>query len=127
MMYRILADLVVIFHLLFIIFALLGGLLVIWRNIMVLVHIPAVLWVSVLSFKGWICPLTPLENQLRLAAGGEGYPGGFVEHYLIPVIYPAGFSFDVQIVLGITALMINFVIYAFVYYWEKRRQDRTHE
>ncbi|MDV5168646.1 DUF2784 domain-containing protein [Photobacterium rosenbergii] len=127
MMYRILADLVVIFHLLFIIFALLGGLLVIWRNIMVLVHIPAVLWVSVLSFKGWICPLTPLENQLRLAAGGEGYPGGFVEHYLIPVIYPAGFSFDVQIVLGITALMINFVIYAFVYYWEKRRQDRTYE
>ena len=127
MIYRILADLVVIFHLLFIIFALLGGLLLIWRSFIVFLHIPAVLWVSVLSFKGWICPLTPLENQLRQAAGDEGYPGGFVEHYLIPVIYPPALNFDVQILLGITALVINIVIYAFVYYWYKRRQSRAHE
>ncbi|MGR5062795.1 DUF2784 domain-containing protein [Photobacterium sp. DNB22_13_2] len=124
MIYRILADLVVILHLLFIIFALFGGSLALWRGYMVIVHIPAALWVAVISFKGWICPLTPLENQLRLAAGGEGYPGGFVEHYIIPVIYPVGLRFDIQVLLGIAAMGINLVIYALVYYWSKRRQDR---
>ncbi|MBY5946892.1 DUF2784 domain-containing protein [Photobacterium rosenbergii] len=127
MMYRFLADLVVIFHLLFIIFALLGGLLIIWRGIMVVIHIPAVIWVTVVSFKGWICPLTPLENQLRQAAGDKGYSGGFVEHYLIPVIYPPALNFEVQVVLGFAALTVNIVIYAFVYYWYKHRQGRTHE
>ncbi|MBC7002331.1 DUF2784 domain-containing protein [Photobacterium sp. BZF1] len=127
MMYRLMADLVVIFHLLFIIFGLLGGLLIIWRGILVVIHIPAVLWVSVVSFKGWICPLTPLENQLRQAAGDEGYSGGFVEHYLIPVIYPPTLSFDIQVVLGFAALTVNIVIYAFVYYWYRHRQGRTHE
>ncbi|MGR5471112.1 DUF2784 domain-containing protein, partial [Vibrio astriarenae] len=77
-----LADLVVILHHLFIIFALIGGVLVRWRSYMLFIHIPAALWVTVISFKGWICPLTPLENQLRQAAGDEGYPGGFVEHYI---------------------------------------------
>lgn len=124
MIYRILADLVVILHLLFIIFALLGGSLVLWRGYMLFIHIPAVLWVAVISFKGWICPLTPLENQLRQAAGGEGYPGGFVEHYIIPVIYPVGLRFDVQVLLGIAAMGINLVIYALVYYWNKLKQDR---
>ncbi|MGF1734476.1 DUF2784 domain-containing protein [Photobacterium satsumensis] len=124
MIYRILADLVVILHLLFIIFALLGGSLVLWRGYMLFIHIPAALWVAVISFKGWICPLTPLENQLRQAAGGEGYPGGFVEHYIIPVIYPVGLRFDVQVLLGIAAMGINLVIYALVYYWNKLKQDR---
>lgn len=124
MIYRILADLVVILHLCFIIFALLGGSLVLWRGYMLFIHIPAALWVAVISFKGWICPLTPLENQLRQAAGGEGYPGGFVEHYIIPVIYPVGLHFDVQFLLGIAAMGINLVIYALVYYWNKLKQDR---
>ncbi|KHT62516.1 hypothetical protein RJ45_17010 [Photobacterium gaetbulicola] len=124
MIYRMLADLVVILHLLFIIFALFGGLLVLWRGYMLLVHVPAALWVAVISFKGWICPLTPLENQLRQAAGSEGYPGGFVEYYLIPVIYPVGLRFDVQVFLGITAMGINIVIYAIVYYRYKLRQGR---
>ncbi|AJR05257.1 DUF2784 domain-containing protein [Photobacterium gaetbulicola] len=127
MIYRMLADLVVILHLLFIIFALLGGSLVLWRGYMLLVHVPAALWVAVISFKGWICPLTPLENQLRQAAGGEGYPGGFVEHYIIPVIYPVGLRFDVQFLLGMVAIGINIVIYALVYYWCKLRHDRWRE
>ncbi|UUM32721.1 DUF2784 domain-containing protein [Vibrio japonicus] len=127
MIYRMLADLVVILHLVFIVFALLGGLLVLWRGYMLFVHVPAALWVAVISFKGWICPLTPLENQLRHAAGGEGYPGGFVEHYIIPIIYPAGLSFDVQVLLGITALGVNIAIYAFVYYWYKFKQERWRE
>lgn len=127
MFYRTLADLVVILHLLFILFALLGGLLVLWRVYMLFVHIPAAIWVVMISFKGWICPLTPLENQLRYAAGSEGYMGGFVEHYLIPVIYPAGLRFDVQVLLGIAAVGINIVIYGLVYYWYKIKQDRWRE
>ncbi|WP_319554366.1 DUF2784 domain-containing protein [uncultured Vibrio sp.] len=124
MIYRTLADLVVILHLLFIIFALLGGLLVLWRVYMLFVHIPAALWVALISFKGWICPLTPLENQLRNAAGSEGYPGGFVEHYLIPVIYPAGLRFDVQVLLALVAVGVNIVIYGLVYHRYKIKQDR---
>ncbi len=124
MIYRLLADLVVILHLLFIIFALLGGSLLLWRGFMLLVHIPAALWVALISFNGWICPLTPLENQLRQAAGDEGYPAGFVEHYIIPVIYPAGLHFDVQVLLGIVAVGVNIVVYALVYYRYKLRQER---
>ncbi|MDF2156032.1 DUF2784 domain-containing protein [Vibrio sp. CAU 1672] len=124
MIYRMLADLVVMLHLLFIIFALFGGALILWRVYMLFVHIPAALWVAVISFKGWICPLTPLENQLRQAAGGEGYPGGFVEHYIIPVIYPVGLRFEVQILLGIAAVGINIGVYALVYYWYRHSQDR---
>ncbi|MGR5519997.1 DUF2784 domain-containing protein [Vibrio sp. PNB22_4_2] len=124
MIYRMLADLVVILHLLFIIFALIGGVLVLWRSYMLFIHIPAALWVTVISFKGWICPLTPLENQLRQAAGDEGYPGGFVEHYIIPIIYPVELRFDVQVLLGIAALGINIVIYALVYYRYKLNQGR---
>ncbi|PSU34851.1 DUF2784 domain-containing protein [Photobacterium lutimaris] len=127
MVYRILADLVVILHLVFIIFALFGGSLVLWRGYMLFVHIPAALWVTVLSFKGWICPLTPLENQLRQAAGGEGYPGGFVEHYIIPVIYPVGIHVGVQVLLGIAAVGINIVIYALVYYRYELRHGRWRE
>jgi len=127
MIYRILADLVVLLHLLFIIFALLGGALVRWRTWVLFFHIPAALWVTLLSLKGWICPLTPLENQLRQAAGSEGYSGGFVEHYIIPVIYPAKLHFEVQVLLGIAALGINIAIYALVYYWCKSRSDGGRE
>ena len=124
MIYRVLADLVVILHLLFIIFALLGGGLVLWRGYMLFAHLPAALWVAVVSFKGWICPLTPLENQLRQAAGGEGYPGGFVEHYIIPIIYPVGLRFDIQVLLGVVAVLINIVVYLLVYYGYRHRQNR---
>ncbi|MDV6250478.1 DUF2784 domain-containing protein [Vibrio sp. EA2] len=124
MIYRMLADLVVILHLFFIIFALLGGLLVRWRVYMLFVHIPAAVWVAMISFKGWICPLTPLENQLRYEAGSEGYQGGFVEHYIIPVIYPAELSLDVQILLGVVAVGINIIIYGLVYHWYKSKQQR---
>lgn len=114
MIYRILADLVLVLHLGFIIFALLGGLLVLWCRYAALLHIPAAIWVSLISFKGWICPLTGLENHWRLAAGSEGYAGGFVEHYILPVIYPAGLTPSLQITLGFVALAINIAIYALV-------------
>ena len=122
MIYRVLADLVVIIHLLFIVFALMGALLVIWRGFMVFIHIPAAIWVSVISFKGWVCPLTPLENHLRIAAGSEGYTGGFVEHYLIPVIYPANLTLNHQVVLGFIAIAINAGLYSLVFYRYKLRK-----
>jgi len=121
MIYRMLADLVVILHLLFITFALFGGVLVLWRRYMLFAHIPAALWAVAISVNGWICPLTPLENKLRFSAGAEGYPGGFVEHYVIPIIYPIGLNFDVQILLGIAAVGINIVTYAFIYWWHKSK------
>ena len=116
MMYRVLADLVVILHLLFILFGLLGGLLVLWKGVLVIVHLPAGIWLSVVSYQGWICPLTPLENQLRNHAGLEGYTGGFIEHYLIPIIYPPGLSSNLQLLLAIVALAINIGIYSYVIY-----------
>lgn len=116
MFYHILADLVVIVHLLFIIFALFGGLLLLLRNYLVFIHIPAAIWAALISFKGWVCPLTPLENHLRSATGSEGYTVGFVEHYLIPVIYPVGLTPTIQILFGIIVVIANLGIYAFVYY-----------
>jgi len=109
---------------LFIIFALLGGLLVIARRYLIIVHLPAAIWASLISFMGWICPLTPLENYLRNAAGADGYTGGFVEHYLMPILYPIGITANIQIVLGIFVVFFNISIYTFVYYKHIVKRDR---
>ena len=83
--YRLAADALVAAHLAFIVFVIVGGLLVLrWRRL-VYVHIPAVIWGAMIEFKQWICPLTPLENELRAKAGQAGYTGGFVEYYFLPV------------------------------------------
>lgn len=116
MVYLILADLLVIVHLLFIIFVLLGGGLLVWRGSIIFVHLPAVIWAALISFKGGICPLTPLENQLRQVAGTTGYEQGFVEYYLIPIIYPSNLTANIQIMLGALVLLINLCIYCLVYY-----------
>ncbi len=122
MIYLILADLLVLVHLLFIIFVLLGGLLLILRSYLVFVHLSAVIWASLISFKGWTCPLTPLENYFRQAAGTEGYQEGFVSHYLIPVIYPDNLTLYMQSALGILVIVINISIYSLVYYKRKAKQ-----
>ena len=116
MIYQILADLLVIVHLLFIIFVLLGGFLLILHRAFIFVHLPAVIWAVLLSVKGWICPLTPLENMLREAAGSAGYEQGFIEYYLLPLIYPGNLSAAIQILLATFALLINLAIYCLVYY-----------
>ena len=84
MAYRVLADLVVATHLVFMLYALFGGLLRLWKTWSVFVHAPTAIWIAVVAFRGWICPLTPLENTLRFAAGEAGYEGSFVEHYPHP-------------------------------------------
>lgn len=119
--YRLAADAVVALHLGFIVFAVAGGLLVLRDRRVALLHLPAVAWVVWLELTGAYCPLTPLENALRLRAGERGYSGGFIEHYLTPIIYPAGLTADVQTWLGIGAFAINAALYALA--WRRRRQD----
>ena len=111
MLYRWLADAVVVLHAAFVVFVVLGGVLVIrWRRLAWL-HVPAAIWGALIEFKGWICPLTPLENYLRRRAGLEGYAGGFVEHYVIPALYPAGLTRPTQALLGTLVLAVNVVAY----------------
>jgi len=105
------ADGVVAIHAMFIVFAVLGGFLALWRPWVALLHLPAMAWAAYVEFSGRICPLTPLENQLRALAGERGYSGGFIEHYILPVMYPAGLTRDVQLVLGAAVVAINLIAY----------------
>ena len=99
---------------LLILFVVLGGLLVLkWRWIG-FVHVPAVVWGALIEFQNWLCPLTTLENRLRKAGGAAGYPGGFVEHYVIPVVYPPGLTRNVQIALGLAVLAVNICVYGWL-------------
>ena len=107
----VLADVLVVLHFAFIVFVVLGGLLV-WRwHRVAWLHVPAALWGAVIEFVSGVCPLTPLENQWRVQAGESGYPHSFIEQYLAPLIYPAGLTPSVQIYLGAGVLLINMVIY----------------
>lgn len=115
MPYALLADLVLVLHATFIVFVVLGGLLVLWRRIFIWLHVPAAAWGILIEFQGWICPLTYLENDLRQAAGGGGFEGGFVNHYLAPMVYPAALTPETQVTLGVGALLINVVIYVLVW------------
>lgn len=111
MAYRLLADLVVVLHGAFVGFVVLGGFLA-WRwRPLVWAHVPCAIWGALIEFKGWICPLTPLENYLRRRAGLEGYAGGFVEHYVIPALYPAGLTRPAQALLGALVVVVNVVAY----------------
>jgi len=102
----------VLLHLGFIIFVIIGGFLVVkWRWILFL-HLPAVVWGALIEFRGWLCPLTPIEQRLRQAAGEKGYSGGFMEHYVLPVIYPEALTTDIQMALGGFVILINLVAYA---------------
>jgi hypothetical protein len=110
--YRLLADLTVLVHAAFILFALGGGLLALrWPRI-VWLHLPAVIWAAFIEFSGRICPLTPLENHYRELAGETGYAGDFIDHYVLPVIYPVGLTRGVQFWLGACVLAINVIAYA---------------
>jgi Protein of Unknown function (DUF2784) len=110
-LYRVLANAVVGLHALFILFIVVGGFLA-WRwHRVALLHVPCAVWGVLIEYKGWICPLTPVENSLRMRAGQQGYSGGFVEHYLLPAIYPAGLTPRIQVVLGSAVLVVNLVAY----------------
>lgn len=114
MWYRIGADLVLIVHFAFVLFVILGGLLVLRWPRLAWVHVPVAIYGAVIEFVGFICPLTPLENSLRQRGGEAGYSGGFVEHYITSTIYPSGLTRGIQLVLGIAVLVLNAVIYTIV-------------
>jgi hypothetical protein len=120
MLYRLAADAVLLIHLAFILFAVLGALLALrWPRVLCL-QLPAFLWAAFVMATGRICPLTPLENQLRQQAGEAGYASGFIEHYLLAAIYPEGLTRSVQIGLGVAVLVIN----GAAYLWLLRRRRR---
>jgi hypothetical protein len=113
-LYGILAGVIIVAHFLFIAFVAAGGLLV-WRwPRLAWVHLPAVVWGVVIELTGWICPLTPLENYLRSLGGSNSYRGGFIEQYLIPVIYPANLTVTVQYILGGMVIVVNLIIYTII-------------
>jgi len=116
------ADFVVLTHLAFIAFALLGGLLALrWRWIP-WVHLPAVFWAATVAAFGWLCPLTPLENALRRASGSAEYSGSFIEFYIVPILYPTDLTRELQVFLGFVMLAINLGIYLWV--WRRFRPHR---
>jgi hypothetical protein len=109
-----LADVVVVAHLGFVVFVVLGGLAVLRWPRLAWVHLPAAAWGVLIEFAGWICPLTPLENALRQAGGGSGYGGGFIDHYVAGALYPAGLTRGLQVALGAFALLVNVLVYSHV-------------
>ena len=111
MIYRSLADLVLTLHLGFVLLVVFGGLLVMRWPRLAWIHVPAAVWGVLIEYAGWICPLTPLENWLRSRGGEAGYAGGFVEHYLLPTLYPQGLTRGTQFVLGSLVLVINAAAY----------------
>jgi hypothetical protein len=119
---RFLADLVVVFHLGFVLFVCVGGLLALrWPRVL-WVHLPAALWGIWIEFSSTVCPLTTLENHFRRLGSEAGYSGGFIKHYILPVLYPSGLTRPVQIVLGVFIVLLNVTIYVFVL---ARRRSET--
>ncbi len=112
--YSIAADFIVILHLGFILFVVMGAFLVLkWPRVLYL-HIPAIIWGALIEFMNWGCPLTPLEKSLRMAAGEAGYAGGFIENYLVPLIYPGELTREFQIWAGFLVIFINGAIYGWI-------------
>ncbi len=115
------ADALVVVHAAFIVFAVFGGLLAVYRRGWMWLHLPAAIWAAAVVIMGWTCPLTPLEQSLRAAAGEEGYTGGFIEHYILSAIYPAGLTRPIQAALGAGVVVFNLLVYGWV--WQRSRRS----
>ncbi len=114
MRYRLAADLVLLFHFLFAAFAVFGAFLALCGPRWPWLHVPAVLWSSVVNLMGWTCPLTPLEQKLRARAGQAGYAGGFIQHYVGRAVYPRGMPRRMELIAGVSVLAGNAIVYALV-------------
>jgi len=119
MIHRLLADAVLVLHLVFILFVVLGGFLVLRRPRLAWLHVPVFLWGAAIEFGGWICPLTPIEKRLRELGGEGAYAGGFIEHYVTALIYPEGLTRSLQLLIGAGVLAINAAIYLRL--WQRSR------
>jgi hypothetical protein len=126
LLYNSLADLVLVLHGFFVLFVLLGGFFVLWKSSVAWYHIPAVFWAASIEFFGWICPLTPLENMLRERGGVAGYDTGFVEHYIVPILYPGSLTRQMQVGFGLIVLIVNIGIY-FTAWNRMRKAGRDQE
>jgi hypothetical protein len=121
MWFRFLADAVLVLHLAFIAFVLVGGIAVLQWPRLAWLHAPAAVWGALIEFAGWVCPLTPLENLLRARGGEGGYSGGFVDHYITALIYPHGLTRTQQFGIGALVLAIN--VYVYWRLWQRRARD----
>jgi hypothetical protein len=119
MLYRVLADLVMLGHFAYIVFVVGGALLVLHHRAWMWLHLPAVVWGIWVEFLARRCPLTPLENALRAKAGQAGYSGGFIDHYITRAVYPEGLTTQGQIFLGVFVLLVNVALYWLV--WRRAR------
>jgi hypothetical protein len=122
MLSKILADIVLLSHFLFVLLAVLGGLFVLYKRWFLWLHVPVVLWSSVVNLAGWTCPLTPLENSFRSAAGQAGYKGGFVEHYIAPLVYPGGMTRELELIAGFSVFVWNGLVYTLVIFQSRRHR-----
>jgi hypothetical protein len=118
MLYGMFADFIVLLHFAFVVFVTCGGLLAVKWPRVIWLHLPAAAWGALVEFSGWVCPLTPIENQFREQAGQAGYDGDFLTEYLLPILYPTGLTREVQFVLGIVVVVVNGVIYGWL--WRRR-------
>jgi hypothetical protein len=121
--YALLANLVVGAHLAFVVFVVLGGLLVLRWPRVAWVHVPCAIWGGIVELMGWVCPLTPLEHEFRRRAGEGVYGTTFLEHYVIPLLYPGALTRGMQIGLGLGVVVLNVAVYALV--WRRRRAARV--
>lgn len=122
MISRIAADCVLLLHLAFTLFAVLGGLLVLRRPSLLWLHLGAVFWGVVIELADWICPLTPLENFLRERGGEAGYAGGFIEHYIGLILYPENLTIELRYLLGLGLVAVNLLIYGYIFWIRRRRK-----
>lgn len=122
MLYGFLATAVVVAHAAFVAYAVLGGLLVLRWPRTAWLHVPCALWAALVEFAGWVCPLTPLENWLRVTACQQAYAGGFVERYLLPALYPERLTRPAQVLLGTAVLALNACAYGLL---ARRRRPRS--
>ncbi|MFA7346742.1 MAG: DUF2784 domain-containing protein [Desulfurivibrionaceae bacterium] len=121
MIFRLAADGILLLHLTFTLFTVLGGLLVLRRPSLLWVHLIALLWGVVIEWADWICPLTPLENFLRERGGEAGYAGGFIEHYVALVLYPEDLTIELRYLLGLGLVAVNLVIYGYIFLVRRRK------
>jgi hypothetical protein len=119
-LFQVLADGVVILHFSFILFVIFGAIIAVFRPKILLIQIPCVMWGIFIELKGFICPLTPLENHLRQQAGQLPYPGDFIMHYIEPIIYPGSLTRELQILMGFLAFVVNVLVYIWLFH---RKRD----
>ncbi len=116
MWYRVGADLILLLHLAFVLFVVTGGLLLVKWPRLAWLHLPAAVWGAVVEFTGWICPLTPLESQLRALAGESATEADFIGRYLPPLLYPETLTREIQILLGLLVLSVNLALYCWMFF-----------